>query len=149
MARQMPCPDCGSPVRPEADQLCPNCGYPLMFLRQEGTDEARAVPRTPGEPDERTGVYRSQTRVHTTPEPVFHGPGTQCPQCGYPNEPVRIRCERCGRELRAARPHGVRLGPPPAPVKKSNWLLILLIILGILAVLSIASAVVAYFVFWS
>jgi predicted amidophosphoribosyltransferase len=142
MARQIPCPDCGSPVRPEADQLCPNCGYPLMFLRQPATDEARAVPRTPNEPIDPTGAYRV-----TTPQPTYTGPGTPCPGCGYPNEQVRIRCERCGRELRAARPQQVRLAPPPVAPPNRRWLVILLIILAVLAILSIASAVVAYLVF--
>ncbi|GLZ00385.1 zinc-ribbon domain-containing protein [Actinoplanes sp. NBRC 103695] len=145
MARQMPCPDCGSPVRPEVDQLCPNCGYPLMFLRQPAGDEARAVPRKPNETIEQTGVYRGIGV--TTPQPTYTGPGTQCAGCGYPNERTRVRCERCGRELRAARPQQVRLAPPPVAAPDRRWLVILLIILAILAVLSIASAVVAYFFF--
>jgi predicted amidophosphoribosyltransferase len=146
MARQMPCPDCGAAVRPEVDQLCPNCGYPLMFLRQtQPQDEARAVPRSPNEPV--TGIYHTRTYTSDQSPPVHTGPGVQCPGCGYPNEQARIRCERCGRELRAARPQAVRLGPPPATPPDRRWLVVLLIVLGVLAVLSIAGAVVAYLFF--
>lgn len=159
--QQMPCPDCGSPVRPEVDQLCPNCGYPLMFLRQPAEDNARAVPRSPVADDDRTGVHgggphRGDTRTFQTgtygkvgppPQPAATGGPGQCPGCGYPNEAVRIRCERCGRELRAARPQAVRLGPPPVEAPRRRWLVVLLIVLAVLAVLSIASALVAYFWF--
>ena len=30
----MPCPDCGAPVRPDRDQLCPACGYPPQTVQE-------------------------------------------------------------------------------------------------------------------
>ncbi|MEV6488904.1 hypothetical protein AB0M20_09765 [Actinoplanes sp. NPDC051633] len=150
--RQMPCPDCGSPVRPQTDQLCPNCGYPLMFMREERkVEEQRVVPRQPGEKAEATGMvqrtrsFPTSTYGQTAPPPVPAGQ-LSCVGCGYPNDQARIRCERCGRELRAASPNAVRLGPPPTEQPRgSRWLIWLLIILGVLAVLSIAAAVITYF----
>ena len=145
--RQMPCPDCGSPVRPDQEQLCPTCGYPLMFLRQPVQDDARAVPRSPNEtvPDS-TRQFPATTygRPPAQPQPS-HGAQSPCPSCGYPNEPARIRCERCGYELRVARPQQVVLGPPPVEAPNRRWLMILLVILVILAVLSLLSVVVALF----
>jgi predicted amidophosphoribosyltransferase len=149
---QMPCPDCGSPVRPQVDQLCPNCGYPLMFMREEAkVEEQRVVPRQPGEKAEPTGMVHTRSFATSTygqpsalPPPVPAGQ-LSCPGCGYPNEQARIRCERCGRELRPARPNAVRLGPPPVEAPRNRWLIWLLIILGVLAVISIAAAVITYF----
>ncbi len=147
MVRQMPCPDCGSPVRPDTEQLCPTCGYPLMFLRQSAEDEApRAIPRSPNEREDPTGMTamgpRQVTDTRQFPaatyggQPAADGP-VPCPACGYPNEPARIRCERCGNELRAARPQAVRLGPamPQAPARRGGmWWLIVLIVLAVLSV---------------
>jgi predicted amidophosphoribosyltransferase len=153
----MPCPDCGSPVRPESDQLCPNCGYPLMFLRQETKDEQpRAVPRMPGEPVDQTGmVERRPTDTRQYPPTTYGNQNLQAPPpqgreiachgCGYPNEQTRIRCERCGRELSAARPNAVRLGPPPVEAPRRRWLIVVLVILAILAVASIVTALLTYF----
>lgn len=148
--RQMPCPDCGSPVRPDRDQLCPTCGYPLMFLRPPAEDDARAVPRSPDEREEHTGMVASGQRMGDTRQftPTTYGgtaapPArqTQCPACGYPNEPARIRCERCGYAMRAARPQAAVLGPPPA-AQSSRRLPLWLVLLIVLAVLSMLSAVV-------
>ena len=145
--RQLPCPDCGSPVRPEVDQLCPNCGYPLMFLRQPVEDEARTVPRSPDEHEDGTAVLAPRQRLGDTRQftaATGGGPAAgpvRCPACGYPNEPVRIRCERCGHELRAARPQAVVLGPPPPEAPRTR-LPVWLIVLIVLAVLSVLSAVV-------
>jgi predicted amidophosphoribosyltransferase len=145
---QMPCPDCGSPVRPDAEQLCPTCGYPLMFLRQSASDDARSVPRSPNEREDATGLTsmapRSATDTRQFPTATYgRPPGTagqaQCPACGYPNEAPRIRCERCGYELRAARPRAVVLGPPvPAepPRRFGQWWLIVLIVLAFLSLLA-------------
>ena len=147
--RQMPCPDCGSPVRPEAEQLCPTCGYPLMFLRQSAEDDARSIPRSPNEREDPTGMTslgpRSVTDTRQFPTATYgRAPATagqtQCPACGYPNEPARIRCERCGYELQAARPRAVQLGPPvpQAPPRSSGmWWLIVLIVLAFLSVLAL------------
>ena len=145
MPDQIPCPDCGSPVRPEREQLCAACGYPLMFLRRSGGGDAsvQAVPRSPGET-----VSRPVTSFVPVPAPVAApAPGqVQCWACGYPNEPVRFRCERCGEELRPSRPQARVLAPPPAaaPTRRgggSGWL-IALIVLAVLAMLALAVTVV-------
>jgi predicted amidophosphoribosyltransferase len=152
--RQMPCPDCGSPVRPDIEQLCASCGYPLMFLRRPVEDDARAVPRSPNEREDPTGMTQlgpPRQRVGDTRQfpattyghqaaPAGHGQ-TQCPRCGYGNEPARIRCERCGHELRQARPDAVRLAPPvpQAPARRTGMVwLIVLIVLAVLSLLLLA-----------
>lgn len=154
-ARPMPCPDCGSPVQPEREQLCPRCGYPLMFLRRgSGEEDARAqsVPRSPNERDDPTSV---RAVPHAVPHPrtetrqfaaaTYGGPPapgqTQCRACGYPNDAARIRCERCGDEMRPARPQARVLLPtaPPQPVRRAGWgWLIALIVIAVLAVLVLA-----------
>jgi hypothetical protein len=149
--RQLPCPDCGSPVRPDSDQLCPTCGYPLMFLRQPVEDDARAVPRSPNESEDNTGMVAPRQRIGDTrqfPATAYGGTAgsppatagqTQCPACGYPNEPARIRCERCGYAMRAARPQAVVLGPPPVQESRRRWglLWLLLIVLAVLSLLTL------------
>lgn len=113
-----PCPDCGNPVRPDQQQLCPNCGYPLLLLRTKPQSEARAVPRAPGERDDATALMTGTAPapiVAEPPEPAGLGE-VDCRRCGYRNEAVRIRCERCGEELRNARPAAVALPPPEAVV---------------------------------
>ncbi|MET0417511.1 MAG: hypothetical protein ABW022_15975 [Actinoplanes sp.] len=153
--RQLPCPDCGSPVQPEREQLCPRCGYPLMFLRQNGSDDSRAqsIPRSPNERDDPT-TMRARTDTRQFPAAVY---GTQAPaageapcrNCGYPNAQVRVRCERCGNELRPARPQA-RVLAPPVPEKSSRrgggwgWLIVL-IVLAVLALLVLAGTLVWWF----
>ena len=161
--RQLPCPDCGSPVQPDRDQLCPRCGYPLMFLRRPAEDDARSIPRAPGEREEPTGMLPAPRQPTGPPRPADtrQFPATtygqppagagrlQCPQCGYASEPVRIRCERCGYELRQARPHAVVLGPAvpqTAPRGSVAWWLVLLIVLAVLSLLALAATVVWQFV---
>jgi hypothetical protein len=149
----MPCPDCGSPVRPDSDQLCPTCGYPLMFLRRSAEDDARAVPRSPDERADSTGMVAPRQRVGDTrqfPATTYGGAGgpavaggpMSCPACGHPNEPARIRCEHCGHALRPARPQAVALGPPPAPAPARRGGLLWLIVLVVLAVLSLLTLAV-------
>jgi uncharacterized membrane protein YvbJ len=157
--RQMPCPDCGNPVMPDRDQLCPNCGYPLMFLRKGGgTDDAQAqaIPRKPNE-------VADETNLRVVPQPVTHtrqfpaqnyggAPRGQAPcrNCGYPNEAARVRCERCGFELRPARPNARTLAPPmiahqPKQSRAWGWLLIPLIILAALSLMALAVTLVWYY----
>jgi len=146
--RQLPCPDCGTPVRPDSEQLCPRCGYPLMFLRHPAERDARAVPRKPKERDDGTGlmphpVARTQ---RTAPAPL---PGQRpCPQCGYGNEYTRIRCERCGYELHVARPRAVVLGPPPAKAATARggwgWLIALIVLAALSILVLIAVAIYVY-----
>ncbi|MEV6596443.1 hypothetical protein AB0M36_06185 [Actinoplanes sp. NPDC051346] len=136
--RQLPCPDCGSPVHPDREQLCPGCGYPLMFLRQPAEDDARAIPRAPGERNDATGVMSvpEQRSARVPPSPAVGYGQARCPQCGYGNDPVRIRCERCGFELRQARPQAVSLGPPAPQEAPRRWgWLIVLIVLAVLSLL--------------
>ena len=155
--RQLPCPDCGSPVQPEREQLCPRCGYPLMFLRQNGNDDARAqsVPRSPNEHDDPTSLRAvPQQRADTRQFPgtnygaaPSHGQA-QCRNCGYPNEQTRIRCERCGNEMRPARPQARVLAPPVAQAeqRRGGWgWLIVLIVLAVLALLVLAGTLVWWF----
>lgn len=145
--RQLPCPDCGAPVRPDSEQLCQRCGYPLMFLRQPAEQEApRAVPRKPLERDDGTGLMPppvTRTQRAAVPAPV---PGERpCHQCGYGNDPARIRCERCGVELRVARPRQVVLGPhqaKAAPRRGSWWWLIALMILAAISLFVLAAVLV-------
>lgn len=140
--QQLPCPDCGSPVQPEREQLCPRCGYPLMFLRKGGGQEAeaRSVPRRPNEHDEGTSVRAIPQPVQ--PQPATYTPPAagqvQCRVCGYLNEAARFRCERCGDELRVSRPQPVALTPifhqPAARRSGGGWgWLIALIVLAVLA----------------
>ncbi|GIE89676.1 NADase-type glycan-binding domain-containing protein [Actinoplanes regularis] len=122
--RTVSCPDCGSSVQPDVEQLCPHCGYPLMFLREPPDDDARSAPRAPGVPDDATIVMPP-----ALPEPAPSPPARlapelgeaapaagrlDCPQCGNGNEPERVRCERCGMELRGTWPVAVVLPPPTA-----------------------------------
>ncbi|MEE6258982.1 TFIIB-type zinc ribbon-containing protein [Plantactinospora sonchi] len=111
------CPDCGGPVRPDRERLCPRCGYPLMFLRGESEPEARVVARTPGEAEDVTAIFAPPgAPPRQTPagyRPVTVRPGeVACPSCGYGNPVARIRCQRCGRELRVL---PVTVLPPPLP----------------------------------
>ncbi|GAA0568328.1 hypothetical protein GCM10010172_60690 [Paractinoplanes ferrugineus] len=158
--RQMPCPDCGNPVMPDRDQLCANCGYPLMFLRKGGgTDDAgaQAIPRKPNEAADETSlravpqpVPRTDTRQFPATNYGAQRGQAPCRSCGYPNEAARVRCERCGFELRPARPNARTLAPAmvarPQPVARSwGWLLILLIVLAGLSVLTLAATLVWYY----
>ncbi|MEO3815989.1 hypothetical protein [Plantactinospora sp. B24E8] len=112
------CPDCGGPVRPDRERLCPRCGYPLMFLRDASEPEARVVARTPGEVEDVTAVFAPPPPPAARQVPAGYGPVTvrpgevACPSCGYGNPAARIRCQRCGRELRVV---PVSVPPPPMP----------------------------------
>jgi predicted amidophosphoribosyltransferase len=152
--RQMPCPDCGNPVMPDRDQLCPNCGYPLMFLRKGGGNDdahAQSIPRSPNERVDETNLRVvpqpvPQPRTDTRQFPVGNY-GAQrgqapCRNCNYPNEAARVRCERCGFELRPARPQARTLAPPmmapqQAGKRSWTWLIILLIILATISVVAL------------
>ena len=143
MPDQIPCPDCGSPVQPEREQLCANCGYPLMFLRRSGGGDAsvQAVPRSPGEPF--TRQFAPAVSDPVAPPAPGH---VQCRACGYPNEPARFRCERCGEELRPSRPQARVLAPPPAAApagRGGGWgWVIALIVLAVLALIALGVTIV-------
>jgi hypothetical protein len=163
--RQMPCPDCGSPVQPDRDQLCPNCGYPLMFLRKgggEGDAQAQSIPRSPKGADDASSLRvipqpveppRTDTRQF---QPGQYGAPPrgqlQCRNCGYPNDQVRVRCERCGFELKPARPQARTLAPvqyqqAAAAKAGSRWWLILLIVLAVLALLLLVGTLLWFYLF--
>jgi hypothetical protein len=156
--RQMPCPDCGNPVQPDRDQLCPNCGYPLMFLRKgggEGDAQAQSIPRSPNAVDDATNLRVMpqpvpQPRTDTRQFPAGNYGGAapprgqlQCHSCGYPNDQVRVRCERCGFELKPARPQARTLAPVQYQQTASrrgggNWWIIVLIVVAVLALVVLA-----------
>jgi hypothetical protein len=152
----VPCPDCGTPVRPDLQQLCPNCGYPLLLLRTPSQSEARAVPRAPGEGDDATALMTGTAPAYTARQPWTPGPeapsGGQvdCPRCGYRNEAVRIRCEHCGQELRNARPPAMVLPPPEAVVfgrpRRKTWVIVLAVV-AVVALVGLAAFAVARGVF--
>lgn len=112
------CPDCGGPVRPDSERLCRRCGYPLMFLRDAPEPGGFGPARIPGERADATGVLPAPrrddtwlTRVDDTPLPK---PGEiDCPRCGERNPPERIRCQRCGLELRTGQPVALPVALPP------------------------------------
>jgi ribosomal protein L37E len=160
--RQMPCPDCGNPVHPDRDQLCPNCGYPLMFLRKGGGDDdaqAQSIPRSPRPGDDATNLRvvpqpvpqpRTDTRQFQSGNYGAPRGQIQCRSCGYPNEPIRIRCERCGFELKQARPYARQLGPVayqqgPSRRAGGSWWLIVLIILAALALVILGLTVLWFY----
>ena len=160
----MPCPDCGNPVHPDRDQLCPNCGYPLMFLRKGGGEsdaQAQSIPRSPNAGDDATnlrvmpqpvpGPRRNDTPRFTPGS--YGGPPQgqlQCRNCGYPNEPARIRCERCGFELKPARPQARRLGPAQyqqQPARRGGswgWLIALIVLAAVALLILIGTLVWLY-----
>jgi ribosomal protein L37E len=115
------CPDCGAPVNPQRDQLCAQCGYPLMFLRERpgaGAEPGFGVARAPGEHDEPAPAAHP---VLLQPVPPTQPPAPGeigCPACYEVNPDTRIRCQRCGHELRPARP--VPLVLPPMPKAKRS-----------------------------
>jgi ribosomal protein L37E len=114
------CPDCGAPVRPDQDALCPRCGYPLMFLRSQPVSDGPVRPRAPGERGETT-IGPGPDRVTATARVAGYEPPPPgyivCPQCYQANPPTRIRCERCGRELR---PQPLLDRPPPPPLPQPS-----------------------------
>lgn len=117
--RTLTCPDCGTPVRPDRERLCPKCGYLLASLRTTPEPADFGPQRTPGEKGEATSVIPAKradptgTIIDGAPLP---GPGeVDCPRCRERNPMERVRCQRCGLELRV--PQAV--APPPLPIPPS------------------------------
>lgn len=112
------CPDCGTPVRPDRERLCPTCGYPLVLLRSAPVDSEAGPARVPGEQGEATDVLRTDlfARGATTVDdrPPLSLDEVECPRCRERNPLERIRCQRCGLELQGRRPTPVA-APPPLP----------------------------------
>jgi hypothetical protein len=114
------CPDCGTPVRPDRERLCPTCGYPLVLLRSAPVDAEAGPARVPGEQGEATDVFRTDlfargaTTVDDQPPPGLDE--VECPRCRERNPLERIRCQRCGLELQGRRPTPVAAPLLPEPV---------------------------------
>jgi hypothetical protein len=153
--RTAPCPDCGSPVRPDVEQLCPNCGYPLMFLRGPEPDTGgRSVARAPGARDDATammpggpapppGLTPTQPLPTLTPATAPTGGQIDCNRCGYRNDAERTRCERCGAELRNVWPVS-RVLPPPehvraGPRRSRAWIAVLAAVLAVVALVALVA----------
>jgi ribosomal protein L37E len=128
------CPDCGAPVYPQHDQLCAQCGYPLMFLRQRpGSDPGFGVARAPGEREVPAPAAHPVLLqpVAPPPQPAPHEIG--CPACHEINPATRIRCQRCGQELRPARPVPLELPPMPKAKRSKAWIVVLAAVLVVVA----------------
>jgi ribosomal protein L37E len=130
------CPDCGAPVYPQRDQLCAQCGYPLMFLRERpgaGAEPGFGVARAPGEQDEPAPAAHP-VLLHPVPQAQHPAPGEiGCPACHEVNPDTRIRCQRCGHELRPARPVPLVLPPMPTAKRSKAWILVLAAVIVVLA----------------
>jgi ribosomal protein L37E len=129
------CPDCGAPVYPQRDQLCAQCGYPLMFLRQQrpGADPGFGVARAPGEQDAPAPAAHPVLLQPVAPAQQPAPGEIGCPACYEINPATRIRCQRCGHELRPARPAPLELPPMPKPKRSKAWIAVLAAVLVVLA----------------
>jgi ribosomal protein L37E len=133
--RPVSCPDCGAPVYPQRDQLCGQCGYPLMFLRERPGAGAQGfgVARAPGEQEEPAPAAHP---VLLQPVPPAHQPAPNeigCPACTEINPATRIRCQRCGHELRPAAPVPMTLPPMPKAKRSKAWIAVLAAVVVVLA----------------
>jgi len=129
------CPDCGAAVYPQRDQLCGQCGFPLMFLRERPGAGAQGfgVARAPGEQEEPAPAAHP---VLLQPVPQAQQPAPNeigCPACYEINPASRIRCQRCGIELRPARPAPLTLPPMPKAKRSKAWIAVLAAVLVVVA----------------
>jgi ribosomal protein L37E len=129
------CPDCGAAVYPQRDQLCSQCGFPLMFLRERPGAGAQGfgVARAPGEQEEPAPAAHPVLLqpVPQAPQPAPNEIG--CPACYEINPATRIRCQRCGIELRPARPAPLTLPPMPKAKRSKAWIAVLAAVLVVVA----------------
>jgi hypothetical protein len=136
--RPVACPDCGVPVQPATERLCHNCGYPLLFMRPERLSTGRAVPRIPGEADDpTTGWIRPVAPVPYVDERP-PGPGLRCPRCAHVSAPTRVRCERCGLDLRTPFPATV-YQPEPRRSRRGRRIAIALTAVALTGVMAAAT----------
>lgn len=89
------CPECGKPVDPSTQQLCPFCSYPLMFAAPVPPEASRPVTREPGKPDEPYARPAPPPPADQTDDPTLQ----LCPSCGHRSRANRVRCEQCGAAL--------------------------------------------------
>jgi hypothetical protein len=88
-----------------------------MFLQADDEPEGMVVARAPGERDEAPAIPQWQPIPPPPPPPstLDRPPSTDdvtCSRCGERNPLTRVRCQRCGQELR---PRAVVAEPPPPP----------------------------------
>lgn len=139
------CPDCGTAVDPNREQLCGQCGYPLMFLRERpagGDPQQFGVARAPGERDTPGPAAHPILLEPVAPAPQPGASEIGCPACREINPAPRIRCQRCGQELRPAHPGFVDLGPLPKPKRGYAWLAFLAAGLAVVAIVAVVSVIV-------
>jgi hypothetical protein len=139
------CPDCGTAVDPNRDQLCGRCGYPLMFLRERpagGDPQQFGVARAPGERDAPAPAAHPVLLEPVAPAPRPGATEIGCPACDEINPAPRIRCQRCGHELRPAGPGPVDLGPLPKPKRSYAWLVFLAAGLAVVAMVAVVAVLV-------
>jgi hypothetical protein len=107
------CPECGRPVDPTTQQLCPHCHYPLPTVRVAEEPVAR-----------QPGGAESMPQVDVQETPVVLPHAVVCPQCGHPNPATRRRCEVCAAALaEVARPLTLPPGKPLPPPRtlRDTW----------------------------
>jgi hypothetical protein len=91
-----------------------------MFLQADDEPQGAVVARAPGERDEPPTIPRWEPippPPPPPPSPSFEQPPSAddvvCPRCGERNPQTRVRCQRCGLELR---PRSVVAEPAPPPL---------------------------------
>jgi hypothetical protein len=88
-----------------------------MFLETESAPDAAPIGRKPGERDDATIVLAAveePTASDAADEPLAAGEN-RCASCGKHNPGTRIRCERCGHQVRRSEPPAMPVPPPPPP----------------------------------
>jgi hypothetical protein len=106
-----------------------------MFLRERPGAGAQGfgVARAPGENEEPAPAAHP---VLLQPLPPQHQPAPNeigCPACTEVNPATRIRCQRCGQELRPARPVPLTLPPMPKAKRSKAWIAVLAAVVVVLA----------------
>lgn len=138
------CPECGRTS--SGDQPFCECGFPLEFTQHGHEPAPPAVTRAPHEQDDDTAELPA-VRDDTAP-PAGRPPGVAvaprgiaCRACGEDNPTERVRCARCGAELR---PQPAAAAPPaePPPPRRSTAPLVVASLVALVAVAGLVAAVV-------